>query len=85
MFEVLSILRTSHHQRLSHVTELSHRFCVTPACVRTGGRKRDATEGGTREIGLVEYPPAVKANRVEMAYPIITMDLMATVLDILGE
>jgi len=26
------------------------------------GRKRDATEGGTREIGLVEYPPAVKVT-----------------------
>eukprot|EP01047_Picozoa_sp_COSAG01_P036886 COSAG01_NODE_2900_length_6892_cov_34.502871_2_plen_67_part_00 len=59
-----------------------------PSCTargRAGGRKRDATEGGTREIGLVEYPPAVKANRVETTYPIITMDLMATVLDILGK
>ena len=54
------------------------------ARVFSGGRKRDATEGGTREIGLVEYPPAVKANRVEAAFPIITMDLMATVLDIHG-
>lgn len=48
------------------------------------GRKRDCTEGGTRVIGIVEYPPAVKANRVELTYPIITMDVMATVLDILG-
>jgi hypothetical protein len=40
------------------------------------GRKRDATEGGTREIGLVEYPPAVKANRVESRYPIQTTDIM---------
>lgn len=54
---------------------------------RTGGlrgRKRDATEGGTREIGIIEYPPAVKANAVHEAYPIITMDVMATILDILG-
>ena len=48
------------------------------------GRKRDATEGGTREIGLIEYPPAVKANRVEKQFPVITMDVMATVLDVLG-
>ena len=48
------------------------------------GRKRDATEGGTREIGLIEYPPAVKANRVEMEYPVQTTDVMATMLDILG-
>jgi arylsulfatase A-like enzyme len=54
---------------------------------RTGGlrgRKRDATEGGTREIGLIEYPPAVKANRVEMEYPVQTTDVLATMLDILG-
>lgn len=25
------------------------------------GRKRDNTEGGTREIGLVEYPPGALA------------------------
>ena len=39
---------------------------------------------GVREIGLVEFPPAVKANRVEKQFPISTMDLMATVLDVLG-
>jgi hypothetical protein len=44
----------------------------------------DATEGGTREIGLIEYPPAVKANRVESRYPVQTTDIMATMLDILG-
>ncbi len=36
---------------------------------RTGGlrgRKRDVTEGGTRVIGLVEYPPAVVRNRREV-------------------
>ena len=48
------------------------------------GRQRDATEGGSREIGLIEYPPAVKANRVEKQFPVITMDVMATVLDVLG-
>lgn len=48
------------------------------------GRKRDVTEGGTREIGLVEFPPAVKANRVEPHFPVITMDYMATILDLLG-
>lgn len=54
---------------------------------RTGGlrgRKRDCTEGGTRVIGLVEYPPAVSANREEKAFPIITSDILATVADILN-
>ena len=32
---------------------------------------------GTREIGLIEFPMAVTANRVETQFPIITMDLMA--------
>ena len=54
---------------------------------RTGGlrgRKRDATEGGTRVIGLVEYPPWIHANIEERYYPIITMDVMASVMDILN-
>ena len=34
------------------------------------GRKRDATEGGTREIGLIEYPPAIQRNREEPHFPI---------------
>ena len=51
------------------------------------GRKRDVTEGGTRVIGLVEYPLAVKktpGGRTEPRYPIITSDILPTVLDILG-
>lgn len=50
------------------------------------GRKRDVTEGGTRVIGLVEYPPAVPAKsggRVEPGFPIVTMDVLPSVLDIL--
>lgn len=47
------------------------------------GRKRDVTEGGTREIGLVEFPAAVRANRVEQHFPISTLDLLPTVLDLL--
>ena len=51
------------------------------------GRKRDATEGGTREIGLVEFPRAAVATaggRVESRFPIATMDLLPSVLDALG-
>ena len=50
------------------------------------GRKRDVTEGGTRVIGLVEYPPAVSPlrARVEPYFPISTMDLFPTVADLLG-
>lgn len=54
---------------------------------RTGGlrgRKRDATEGGTRVIGLLEYPPLVKMNRHEPRFPISTMDLLPTVMELLG-
>ena len=54
---------------------------------RTGGlrgRKRDLTEGGIREIGLVEAPWLFSANREEKHYPFATMDLFATVLDLLG-
>ncbi len=50
------------------------------------GRKRDVTEGGTRVIGLVEYPAAVPATpggRVEAGFPISTMDILPTVLDAL--
>eukprot|EP01060_Flectonema_neradi_P032667 TRINITY_DN523_c0_g1_i13.p1 TRINITY_DN523_c0_g1~~TRINITY_DN523_c0_g1_i13.p1 ORF type:complete len:569 (+),score=122.32 TRINITY_DN523_c0_g1_i13:61-1767(+) len=49
------------------------------------GRKRDTSEGGIREIGIVEYPPVIKANRVEETFPIATMDLLPTVLDLLGK
>jgi hypothetical protein len=51
------------------------------------GRKRDVTEGGTRVIGLVEYPPAAVptvGGRVEARFPISTMDVLPTVLDALG-
>ena len=52
------------------------------------GRKRDATEGGTRVIGLVEYPPAVAAHpggRQEKTFPIAVMDLVPSVLDATGQ
>lgn len=54
----------------------------------TCGRKyerleRDLTEGGIREIGLVEAPWLVKSNREEKTYPMATMDLMASLLDLL--
>ena len=58
---------------------------------RTGGlrgRKRDVTEGGTRVIGLVEYPRAamaVNGGRVEARFPVSTMDIMPTLLDALGQ
>lgn len=47
------------------------------------GRKRDVTEGGTRVIGLVEFPPAIRQNMVFDTYPIVTMDIMSTILDLL--
>eukprot|EP00729_Bicosta_minor_P010916 gene10916-9748_t len=50
----------------------------------TGNFANPGLTQGVREIGLVEFPPAVKANRVEKQFPISTMDLMATVLDVLG-
>ena len=51
------------------------------------GRKRDVTEGGTRVIGLVDYPPAAlrtPGGRVLERFPISTSDIMPTVLDLLG-
>ena len=49
------------------------------------GRKRDATEGGIREIGIIEYPPVIKQNSIEKLFPIATMDLLPTILDILNK
>ena len=46
--------------------------------------ERDLTEGGIREIGVVEAPWLVHSNREEKLYPVATMDLMATLLDLLG-
>ena len=48
------------------------------------GRKRDLSEGGIREIGLVEAPWLVRRNGEEASFPFATMDLMPTVLDLLG-
>ena len=42
------------------------------------------TEGGIREIGLVEAPWLIKANVEAHTYPMATMDLMATLLDLLN-
>ena len=48
------------------------------------GRKRDLTEGGIREPGLLEWPAVVKANVRTSAFPAGTVDIKPTVLDILG-
>ena len=47
------------------------------------GRKRDLTEGGIREPGLLEWPGMVKRN-THTLYPAATFDLKPTVMDILG-
>lgn len=46
------------------------------------GRKRDFTEGGIRVPGLVEWPAVVKKNRA-VQMPLGTVDLKATVMDLL--
>ena len=54
---------------------------------RTGGlrgRKRDLTEGGIREIGIIEYPPLIKENRAEMHFPMVTYDYLPTVIELLN-
>eukprot|EP00051_Salpingoeca_urceolata_P033127 m.19085 g.19085 ORF g.19085 m.19085 type:complete len:662 (-) comp5874_c0_seq1:180-2165(-) len=54
---------------------------------RTGGlrgRKRDLTEGGIREIGMVEFPPLISRNAHEMTFPLVSLDYLPTVLDILN-
>jgi len=43
------------------------------------GRKRDLTEGGIREIGLVEYPRLITRNIHEPRFPIVTMVLLRLV------
>ena len=35
-------------------------------------------------IGLVEYPPWIAANIEEPFFPVVTMDVMASVMDILN-
>eukprot|EP01050_Picozoa_sp_SAG11_P017196 SAG11_NODE_2451_length_3346_cov_3.959347_3_plen_361_part_00 len=47
------------------------------------GRKRDLTEGGIREPGLLEWPRMIKKNLVTN-FPAATFDYKPTVLDILG-
>ena len=49
------------------------------------GRKRALTEGGIRLTGIIEYPPLVKENRVDMGtFPVVTNDFLPTLLDIVG-
>ena len=49
------------------------------------GRKRALTEGGIRVAGIVEFPPLVRAARVEPGYfPASTNDFLPTLLDIAG-
>ena len=47
------------------------------------GRKRDLTEGGIREPGLLEWPRMIKKNLVT-DFPAATFDYKPTVLEILG-
>jgi arylsulfatase A-like enzyme len=47
------------------------------------GRKRDLTEGGIRVPGIIEWPAKVAKNRVVQT-PIMSSDLLPTVLDILN-
>jgi arylsulfatase A-like enzyme len=51
--------------------------------VTPGGRKRDLTEGGIREPGLLEWPRMIKTNLVT-DFPAATFDYKPTVLEILG-
>ena len=46
------------------------------------GRKGQVYEGGVRVPGLIEWPAVVKSNR-RVDTPIVSSDLMPTVLDIL--
>ncbi len=61
-----------------------------PACAGAGsagvlrGRKRDVWEGGHRVPGIISWPAVVGATSRVSWDPAVTMDLHATVLDVLG-
>jgi hypothetical protein len=48
------------------------------------GRKRDVWEGGHRVPGIISWPAVAKGPARESWHPVVTMDFMATVLDVLG-
>jgi len=47
------------------------------------GRKRDIWEGGHRVPGILSYPPLIKQNRIIRNFPVVTMDFLPTIMDIL--
>ena len=47
------------------------------------GRKRDVWEGGHRVPGIISWPAVVSGPPREIWHPAITMDVMATILDVL--
>eukprot|EP00118_Oscarella_pearsei_P025379 m.308089 g.308089 ORF g.308089 m.308089 type:complete len:508 (+) comp43362_c0_seq1:29-1552(+) len=47
------------------------------------GRKAELLEGGIRVPGIIEWPAMIKENR-EVTTPVVSSDLMPTVMDILG-
>ena len=48
------------------------------------GRKRDVWEGGHRVPGIISWPAVVKGPAREVWHPVVTMDFLATVMDVLG-
>ena len=48
------------------------------------GRKRDVWEGGHRVPGIISWPAVAKGPARADWNPVVTMDFMATVLDVLG-
>jgi arylsulfatase A-like enzyme len=47
------------------------------------GRKRDVWEGGHRVPGIISWPAVAKGPAREVWHPVVTMDFMATVLEVL--
>ena len=48
------------------------------------GRKRDVWEGGHRVPGIISWPAVAKGPARESWHPVVTMDSMATILEVLG-
>lgn len=48
------------------------------------GRKRDVWEGGHRVPGIISWPAVVQGPARESWDPVVTMDFMATVMEVLG-
>lgn len=47
------------------------------------GRKRDVWEGGHRVPGIISWPAVAKGPARESWAPVVTMDFMATILEVL--